>query len=271
MNTVKEFNEIFGVNKPIIGMVHLMPLPGSPIYDGNGLDSIIEQALSDADSLIQGGVNAIQVENYHDPSYYVNRAAPETVASMSIIASEIRKKYPEFPMGICLLADPYACIAVAHCVRAQFVRATFFSEAGVDVGGLALRSPHDLLRYRKFLDPSVRIMADIHIKHSAPLGIRPIEDSAYDAAYFCADAVIISGKRTGGETDLEQLKRVKEVLPSFPVWVGSGMNTDNAGPMLEIADGAIVGSSLKVGDDSHMTVSFERVKSLMKVVGAIRV
>ena len=270
MNSVKDFNEMFGSNKPVVGMVHLLPLPGGPCYDDKGLDSVIERALRDADALIKGGVNAIQVENYSDPSYFVNHAAYETVAALSVIANEIRREHKDIPMGICLLADPQASLAVAHCVKAQFVRATFFTEAGVDVGGLALRSPHQILRYRKFLDPSIKIFADVHIKHSAPLGIRSIEESAYDAAYFCADAVIISGKHTGKETNLDDVIKVKEVLPDFPVMIGSGINIDNADKLFKYADGAFAGTTLKYDGDTDKEVSLERVQAFMGKVNEIR-
>lgn len=270
MNKVEQLNQVFGTAKPIIGMVHLKPLPGSPIYDGEGLDKVIDAAMVDAENLVKGGVSALQVENYSDPSYFVNKAAYETVAAMSIIGNEIRKKFPQVPIGVCLLADPEASIAVAHCIKAQFIRATFFTEAGVDVGGLALRNPHEILRYRKFLDPSIKILADVHIKHSAPLGIRPIEESAYDAAYFLADAVIISGKHTGKETSIEEVRKVKEVLPEFPVFVGSGTNKNNAKELFRYADGAVVGTSVKIDGVSDNPVSIERVVDFMSLMKEIR-
>ena len=270
INTFANLNKIFVTEKPIIGMLHLLPLPGGPMYDDKGLDKVIARALYDADALVRGGVSALQVENYSDPSYFVNHAAPETVAAMSIVGNEVRKAFPDLPMGVCLLADPEAGLAVAHCIKAQFVRATFFTEAGVDVGGLALRSPHKILRYRKFLDPSIKIFADVHIKHSAPLGIRPIEDAAYDAAYFCADAVIVSGKHTGGETNMDDVIKVKEALPTFPVFVGSGINASNAKKMLAYADGAIAGTTLKRDGDTDNEVDYNRVRKFMSVVEQIR-
>ena len=270
MNKVEQLNQVFGTVKPIIGMLHLKPLPGSPIYDGEGLDKIIDVAMVDAENLVKGGVNALQIENYSDPSYFVNKAAYETVAAMAIIGNEIRKSFPQVPMGVCLLADPEAGIAVAHCMKAKFIRATFFTEAGVDVGGLALRNPHEILRYRKFLDPSIKILADVHIKHSAPLGVRPIEESAYDAAYFLADAVIISGKHTGKETSLDDVRKVKAVLPEYPVFIGSGTNKDNAKELFRYADGAVVGTSVKVDGLSDNPVSLERVVDFMNVMSEIR-
>jgi membrane complex biogenesis BtpA family protein len=270
VNKIQEMNMLFGTTKPIIGMLHLKPLPGSPIYDGKGLGKVIDVALKDAQALVDGGVNALQVENYNDPSYFPNDAPPETISALTIVAHEVRKRFPKIPMGICLLADPEASIAVAHCVGAQYIRATFFTEASVDVSGLVTRLPHAILRYRKFLDPSVKILADVHIKHSAPLGVRPIEEAAYDAAYFLADAIIISGKHTGMPTNIEEVKRVKKVLPEFPVYIGSGINAKSVEEFFEYADGAICGSSLKCDGISTNEVDVNRVKEFMNVVEKIR-
>jgi len=270
LNKIKEMEILFKTTKPIIGMLHLKPLPGSPIYDGQGLGKVIEAALCDAKALINGGVNALQVENFNDPSYFPNEAPPETVASLAIVGHEVRRHFPEIPIGICLLADPEASIAVAHTIGGQFIRATFFTEASVDVSGLVTRLPHAILRYRKFLDPSIKILADVHIKHSAPLGQRPIEEAAYDAAYFLADAIMISGKHTGMPTSLEDVKRVKKVLPEFPIYIGSGVNAGSVKELFEYADGAVIGSSLKYDGDSTKAVSEERVVEFMKVVEKIR-
>lgn len=270
MTTITEFNEVFGTSKPIIGMIHLKPLPGSPVYNGKGLSAVIAQAVEEAGKLVEGGVDGFQVENYNDPSYFPDVAPAETVASLSIVAHEVHKAFPDTPMGICLLADPIASIAVAHSSGAKFVRATVFTEASVDVSGLAIRRPHEILRYRKFLDPSIKIFADVHIKHSAPLAMRPIEESAYDAAYFLADAVIISGKHTGFETPLEDLKKVRGVLTEYPIMVGSGMNKANAGKIFEVASGAFVGSTFKIDGDSYKSIDSDRVKDFMKVIKEIR-
>ena len=101
-------------------MVHLLPLPGSPLYDGAGLESIIERALRDLEALEEGGVDAVQVENFSDPTYSQGTAYPELIAALSIIADRL-VQVTSLPMGICLLADPQAGLAVAHAVGAKFV------------------------------------------------------------------------------------------------------------------------------------------------------
>ncbi len=102
------------------------------------------------------------------------------------------------------------------------------------------------------------------------MGIRPIEESAYDAAYFLADAVIISGKHTGKQTSLEEVEKVKEVLPEYPVFIGSGTNKGNVRDWFKFADGAVVGTSVKADGLTDNPVSYERVCEFMKIVNEIR-
>lgn len=262
------FNEMLGC-KPIIGMVHLPALPGSAPYDGKGLDSVIEFAVNEAKALQQSGVSGIEVENFHDRSYFPNHAVPELTASMAIIAHEIRK-VTDLPLGICILADPIASLSVAHSAKCQFVRVTTFIEACVGEGGISYGRPHEILRYRKFLDPSIKIFADVHTKHGAPLAERPIEDSAYDAANFLADGVIVTGRHTGFPTSIADVKGVKGLLPDVPVIIGSGLNSKTVNDLFQYADGAIVGSTLKVDGDASNPVDPERAKALISVVSDVR-
>lgn len=270
MKTEKEFNELFGTVKPIIGMVHLRPLPGSAPYDNEGLDPVIDQALKEAKTLLDNGVDGLNIENYFDMSYSPDTAPAETIASIAIVAHEIRIAHPDAILGVCVLADPIASLAVANAINAQFIRATFFTEASVDVSGLVIRKPHEILRYRKFLNPSIKIFVDVHIKHSAPLAQRPIEESAYDAAYFLADAVIISGKHTGFPTDIEDLKKVRKVLPDFPILIGSGINEESANTMFKYATGAFAGTTLKKAGKTDNSVDPSRVHVFMETVKKIR-
>lgn len=266
---LQNFHELFGVKKPVIGMLHLPPLPGSPIYNGQGLNEIIERALTDAEELQAGGVDALEVENFSDPTYYPEEVGPELVAAIAVISDHVIRK-ASIPVGICILADPKASLSVAHSVGAKFIRATFFTEASVDVSGLVCPKPHELLRFRKFLDPSIKIFTDVHIKHSAPLVNRPLGDSALDAKYFLSDAVIISGTHTGKETKLDDIKEAKTAVEDFPVLVGSGFKKESADMILQFADGAIVGTSLKVGGVSSNPVDRKRVSELMAIVKEIR-
>lgn len=268
-NRFQSFHDLFGVKKPIIGMLHLPPLPGSPIYNGQGLKEVIERALYDANELQEGGVDGLEVENFSDPTYYPQEVGPELTAAVAVVADHVIRSASK-PVGICILSDPKASLSVAHATGAKFVRATFFTEASVDVSGLVCPKPHELLRFRKFLDPSIKIFADVHIKHSAPLVNRPLGDSALDAKYFLSDAIIISGTHTGKTTKLDDVKEAKTAVEDFPVLIGSGFSKELASKFFATADGAIVGTSLKKDGVSANVVDRNRVKELMDVVKEIR-
>lgn len=262
--------EIFKVKKPIIGMVHLPPLPGSPLYRGEDLTYHVERAVKDAKTLEEGGVDGYELENMGDMTYYPGRVGPETVASMTYIANQVSREV-KLPFGICVLTDPVAAVAVAHVTRAAFVRATVYTEAVMDVSGVIPGCAHELQRFKKLLGAEkLRVFADIQIKHSVPLSPRPIEHSAIDAVYFLADAVIVSGTHTGEETPVDKVRRVKEAVPEKPVLIGSGTRKENVRRLFKYADGAIVGTSLKANGKTLNPVDITRVREFMKVVKEIR-
>ena len=70
---IRDLRAIFRTAKPVIGMVHLWPLPGAPGYTGYGMQTIIDQALYDAHTLAEGGVDGLIVENMWDIPF---RAGP---------------------------------------------------------------------------------------------------------------------------------------------------------------------------------------------------
>ena len=261
---------MFGVDKPIIGMVHLPPLPGSPLYKGEDLSSHVERAARDAKTLEEGGVDGFELENMGDMTYFPGKVGPETVAALTYIASQVSREV-KIPFGICTLTDPIAAVAIAHVTKAPFIRATVYTEAVVDVSGVIPGCAHELQRFKKLLGAEkLKVFADIQIKHSVPLSMRPIEHSAKDAEYFLADAIIVSGTHTGEETPVDKVRRVKEAIPETPVLIGSGTRKENVRELFRYADGAIVGTSLKIDGKTFNSVDIQRVKEFMRVVKEIR-
>jgi len=52
--------ELFGVEKPVIAMVHFLPLPGTPLYDEErGVAGIVESMAEDIEKLLAGGVDSV--------------------------------------------------------------------------------------------------------------------------------------------------------------------------------------------------------------------
>jgi hypothetical protein len=231
---------------PIIGVVHLQALPGSP-YHSKDLEEICEFAINDAKSLEDGGCDGLIIENYWDLPF-LERMAVETVASMTKIACEIKRNV-SLPIGInALRNDPFAGLAIAHAIGGKFIRVNFFIGAAVIGTGIVHGCAAELLRFRDKLDCDLKILADIDVKHATPLVKVPIEFEAKEAAYRGkADGLIVTSHETGYPPKLETVQRVRNAVPDVPIFIGSGINPENIKELLKVADGAIVGSSLKKG------------------------
>jgi len=263
---------IFGTRKPLIGMVHLLPLPGSPRCEGDGIRETLDAALRDARALKSGGFDGVLMENYGDSPFKPEPTDPEIVASMAAIGREISRQVG-LPIGVNVLRNgALAALAIAHVIRARFIRVNVLTESHVTDQGIINACAHDLMRYRKHLNATdVQVYADVRSKHAAPLFSRPVEESARDTAYRgMADALIVTGPHTGAEPDRDQLHRIKNSVPDRPVLIGSGLTSKNAIELLRDADGAIVGTSLKENGMTDNPIDETRVRELVKSVQKLR-
>ena len=255
------------VPKPVIGMLHLPALPGAPHFDGD-VRAITDTALRDADVLASGGVHGFMLENYGDVPFYPGRVPAHVVAHMTAVAAEVRRRFPAIPLGINVLRnDGRSALAVAHAVGARFVRVNVLCGARVTDQGLIEGIAHDLLRDRAGLGATdtIRIFADVDVKHSAPLAPRPLEVEVSDTLHRgLADALIVSGGGTGLATDPSHVEAAKRAAGgAAPVFVGSGVGADTIASYLPHADGFIIGSSFKRGGDARQPVDPARVRELM--------
>lgn len=251
--------------KPIIGMVHLRPLPGSPRFAGN-FDAIVEAAVTDAEALAAGGVHALMMENFGDAPFFPGRVPAHVVACMTAVACEIRRRC-DLPLGINVLRnDGLSALSVALAAGARFIRVNILCGARVTDQGLIQGIAHDLQRLRSELNARhIRVLADVDVKHSAPLGERrAIEDEVEDTIHRgLADGLIVSGAGTGKATDLAQVRRVKAAAGATPVFIGSGVSAATVREAMQVADGAIVGTAVKRGGVATNAVEAARVKALM--------
>ena len=252
------------IARTIIGMVHLPPLPGSPRWDGS-MERVTAFALDDARALIAGGIGALLVENYGDVPFTPGRVAASTVAAMSVVAAEIRRAFPTVPLGINVLKnDARAALAVACAVGGEFIRVNVHAGAVLADQGIVQSDAYHTLRDRRLLGADVRLFADVQGKHAVPLGPVELEQEARDLVHRgLADALVVSGKATGEATPLGDVKRVRTVVPDVPVLVGSGVTPDTIAEILTLADGVIVGTSLKRDGDVRNPVDPERVHRLV--------
>lgn len=269
---LKSLTDLFGVPKPVVGMVHLWPLPGSPGYRGYGMQTIIAQALRDAEALIQGGVNGLIVENMWDLPYYVGLdVKPEAMTAQAVAAAEVVKSFP-VPVGINVIHNGgVVCLSIAVAARARFIRVCILTGSRLwDTGEIDHGCAADLIRKRKELyAEDIHIFADVDKKHSVSFPGLDLATHIEWCEFYGADALIVTGRMTGSAPDVEKVREAKR-LAARPVLVGSGTNEKNIGSFLQYADGVIVGSSLKKDGVMENPVDVERVRRFVDVVRAVR-
>jgi len=261
--------EIFNISKPIIGMIHLRPLPGSPSY--MHFEDVLEYALTDAENLVQGGVDGLLIENFMDSPFYPQKVPPHVVSCMTIIAWEVKKRYNK-PIGINVLRnDAIAALAIASSINADFIRVNVHVGCVATDQGVIQGEAYKTLRYRLLLGSNVKIFADVASKHGKLIYDPPLPQLAKDTYYRGkADALIITGPETGSEARIEELEIVKKAVPEAPILVGSGVNTDNIHKILNYADGAIVGTYFKINGIVWNPIDLGRVKEFMQKVKKLR-
>jgi membrane complex biogenesis BtpA family protein len=250
--------------RTVIGMVHLVPLPGSPRWAGSMRD-VIAAALADARALIDGGVDALLVENFGDAPFTPGRVEPATVAAMSVVAAEVRREFPRTRLGLNVLKnDARAALGVAAAVGAEFIRVNVHAGAVLADQGVVQSDAYGTLRDRRLLGIDVAILADVGGKHAVPLAPVETEQVARDLVHRgLADALVVSGAATGQATPLGEVKRVRSAVPDVPLLIGSGVTTETAAELLSVADGLIVGTSVKRDGDVRQPVDRARVEKLV--------
>ncbi len=263
---------MFGVEKPVIGMVHLWPLPGSPGYTGYGMGTILDHALRDAGALLEGGVNGLVVENMWDLPYYVaGDVQLEAVAAQAVAARKV-KEMAGVPVGVNVIHNGWrAELSIAIAAGLDFMRVCILTGARLwDTGDLDRGCAADLLRKRKELDAEgIRLFADVDKKHSLPFPGLDLETHVEWTEFYGADALIVSGRMTGDAPPVDKVRRAREAA-TRPILMGSGTTAENVAEFLRYADGAIVGSSLKVDGVMENPVDVERVRRYVDAVKAVR-
>ena len=252
--------------KLLIGVVHLRPLPGSPRWGGD-LESLIEFSVNDARANEQGGAHAVFVENFGDVPFTKSSVAPATIAAMTAAGRAIRAAV-KLPIGFNVLRnDARAALAICAACGGDFIRVNVHSGAMLTDQGIIEGDAHGTLRYREQVCPRAQIFADVHVKHAVPLGDWRIEEAASDTLERgLADALIVSGTGTGRAVDMDDLQRVRSACPKARILLGSGVTVENVHQFVSLADGFIVGSSLKKSGRLANPVDAKRVRLLAAAI-----
>lgn len=263
---ITDLKDIFRTTKPIIGMVHCWPLPGAPGYTGYGVQTITDNALQDAQALVKGGVDGIIVENMWDIPYHAGpHIAPESIATHAVVAHAIRETV-DIPMGINVVHNGgTALLGIALASRADFIRVCMFTGAGVwDAGSWDEGCAAELMRKRKDLGAEqIKLFVDVDKKHSVRFPGIDLATHIEWTRFFGADALIVSGTMTGNAPDIAKVQQAKQLAHNQPVLIGSGTTTNNISAFLQVADGVIVGSSIKEEGLCENPVSIKRVRDLI--------
>ncbi|NEQ97011.1 MAG: BtpA/SgcQ family protein [Cyanothece sp. SIO2G6] len=257
--------QLFNTTHPVVGVVHLQPLPTSPRWGGN-LRSVFDRAEQEATALASGGVDAIIVENFFDAPFTKHRVDPAVVSSMTLVVQRLMTMV-SVPIGINVLRnDAHSALAIATCVGAPFIRVNVLTGVMVTDQGVIEGQAHELMRYRRELGSDTKILADVLVKHASPLGtpnnlVTAVEDTLVRGL---ADGIIISGRATSNPPSLEDLKTATVAAKGSPVLIGSGASWDNIADLIQWSDGAIVSSSLKRKGDITQPIDPIRVRQFVE-------
>lgn len=210
------------------------------------MKAVIDRAEQEATALASGGVDGIIVENFFDAPFVKDRVDPAVVSAMSLVVQRLMNLVT-LPIGINVLRnDAQSALAIATCVKAQFIRVNVLTGIMATDQGLIEGQAHHLLRYRRELGSDVKILADVLVKHARPLDSPNLTTAVQDTIERgLADGVILSGWATGSPPNVEDLELAMAAANGTPVFIGSGANWENISTLIQAADGVIVSSSLK--------------------------
>ncbi|HVQ76336.1 MAG TPA: BtpA/SgcQ family protein [Candidatus Binatia bacterium] len=255
---------------PVIGMVHLHALPGSPRWAGS-MAGVVRAAIDDAAAWAAAGADALLVENHGDVPFTPDRVDTASVAAMAVAVAEVRRAVA-LPVGVNVLkSDALSALAVAAATGAAFVRVNVHVGAVVTDQGIIQARAHETLRYRRALGVDVKILADVQAKHGLPLAPVPLELEARDCvSRGLADALVVSGPATGQPTAIADIERVSAAVPGVPILVGSGVTPDTVAPLLAVADALIVGTWVKRDGRLENAVDPGRARRIVEAARAAR-
>ncbi|MBI3723175.1 BtpA/SgcQ family protein [bacterium] len=264
---------LFQGRKPLVGVVHLAPLPGTPRWRAEGkasLDEILERAREQASGLLATGFDGLIVENYGDAPFERESVPPEIVASMALAVGEVMGVARGAPVGVNVLRnDARAALGIAVACGARFVRVNVHQGVAATDQGIVVGRAAETLRARDLLaasgeQASVAIWADVHVKHARPLDSDDVARAASDAVERAlADAVLVSGPATGEAPDEAHVRRAREGARGAPLLLASGLTRENAGRLVPLVDGAIAASDALEGGRAGARVDAARARALV--------
>ncbi|OGO80013.1 MAG: SgcQ protein [Clostridiales bacterium GWC2_40_7] len=267
---MKWIYDVFGVKKPIVAMCHLRALPGDPYFDyEGGMKKVVELARQDLNALQCGGVDAVMFSNEFSLPY-LTKVNPETPIAMARVIGEILNEI-KIPFGVNVLWDPIASIDLAAATGASFIREIMSGVYASDFG-LWNTNTGETVRHKAHLGlKNLKLFFNIVPEAAKYISNRDVVDIAKSTVFNNKpDALCVSGLTAGTQTDIQILYKVKEAVPETVVFTNTGCNVGNIETQLQIADGAIVGTTFKQDGKFENLVDESRVREFMNKVKSIR-
>ena len=251
----------------VYGVVHLKSLPGSP-DNYLPLDEIIELAQEDVNNLIFGGVDGIIIENFGDTPFVKDDISKRTLASFTTVVENIEYDR-DIKVGINVLRnDGISALSIAEATKADFVRINVLNNVMMYTDqGMIEGKAHEIAQFKNSLNKEIEIYADVFVKHAVPPEGSKIENHTEELIHRAgADVVIVTGDGTGHEINIEDLNKVRDIVPQGKLAIGSGVNEENIEQYLDLADILIVGTNFKVDQDVSKRVDQRSVEQLIQMI-----
>lgn len=249
--------------KPLIGMIHLSPLPGYPTHPG--MDTVVKKALCDLRILEKAGFDGVLVENDNDQPHQIGVSEEIKIAFTQIMKGLVENA--SIPVGMEIIYDMKATLQVAKECHADFVRFDVFVDTVETRWGRIKAQAKTLMELRLQLEAKdIVVLVDVQVKHATMVTKKPLAQSALRSIAAGADGLIVTGTWTGQPPTREDCQKIKSISGDIPVLIGSGLSEQNAAELLPLVDGAIVGTSIKTGQ----YVDLQKAKKLIAEVKKVR-
>jgi len=265
----KSLREMFGTAKPVIAMAHFPGLPGRPRHDRDaGRTRLLDVVGRDLEVLQDAGVDAVLFCNEADIPYQLS-VGPEIPAAMAAVIGELLSSI-RVPFGVNILWDAKASLAVARATGAAFIREVLTGVYESDIGLIA-PALGDLAAYRDAIGASdVALFGNITPEFASSIGTRSVAERARSSSFLGLDAILISGPEAGVPFAMSDLREAKAAVPGTPVLANTGARAEDLAEILAIADGVVVGTSLKLDGVTWNPVDPARARRFMEAASQIR-
>lgn len=234
--------------KLVLGLVHLLPMVGTPLYADGNMEKMTRKAIEDCRTLKENGADGclIQTVDVYYPA--TDDTDYARVAGLAAITARVRDAVgPDFIIGAQIM---WNCItpslAVCKAAGANFTRCSALVGKVDSLYGTIIGEPLKVAEYRnKIQAQGIGMISEISgYHHTGEYSTENIKNLAETSIRLGANAIEVMAK-----DELHNERLVKDVKSAgdFPVILGGGTDVENCKKRLRYADGALVGSAFEGG------------------------